>query len=54
MVFDIFLRGLGDKFMTNNDVLRRIRYILDYDDEKMLIISSLGGKTISVDDLIKN
>ena len=53
MVFDIFLRGLGDKFMTNNDVLRRIRYILDYDDEKMLIISSLGGKTISVDDLIK-
>ena len=39
--------------MTNNDVLRRIRYILDYDDEKMLIISSLGGKTISVDDLIK-
>ena len=39
--------------MINNDVLRRIRYILDYDDKKMLNIFSLGGKTISSDALIK-
>ena len=39
--------------MTNNDVLRRIRYVLGYDDEKMIIIFSLGGKTISTNTLIK-
>ena len=53
MLFDIFLKELGDKFMTNNDVLRRIRYILSYDDKKMLLLFSLGGKTISTDVLIK-
>ena len=40
MVFDIFLRELGDKFMTNNDILRRIRYILGYNDKKMLFLST--------------
>ena len=49
----MFFKELGDKFMTNNDILRRIRYILGYDDKKMLLVFSLGGKTISTDVLIK-
>ena len=29
--------------MTQNDILRRIRYILDLDDSKMISIFSLAG-----------
>ena len=30
--------------MTNNDILRRIRYTFDYDDSKMMTIFALGGR----------
>ena len=33
--------------MTNNDILRRIRYIFDYSDSKMIKIFALGGKEIT-------
>lgn len=33
--------------MTNNDILRRIRYIFDYDDSKMIGIFSLGDRTVT-------
>ncbi|MEA3452317.1 MAG: DUF1456 family protein, partial [Bacteroidota bacterium] len=33
--------------MTNNDILRRIRYTFDYDDSKMIDIFSLAGQQIS-------
>ncbi len=33
--------------MTNNDVLRRIRFIFDYNDEKMIAIFSLSGYTLT-------
>ncbi|WP_370980027.1 DUF1456 family protein [Agaribacterium sp. ZY112] len=33
----------GSYTMTNNDVLRRLRYALDYNDEKMLKLFSLLG-----------
>lgn len=33
--------------MTNNDILRRIRYIFDYSDSKMIKIFGLAGKKIS-------
>jgi len=33
--------------MTNNDVLRRIRYIFDYDDSKMLAIFALADHQVS-------
>ena len=33
--------------MTNNDILRRIRYIFDYSDSKMIKIFSLGGKQVT-------
>ena len=33
--------------MKNNDVLRRIRYILDLSDKKMIKIFSLGDMTVS-------
>jgi len=33
--------------MTNNDILRRIRYTFDYDDSKMMEIFSLAGRNIS-------
>jgi uncharacterized protein YehS (DUF1456 family) len=31
-----------DKFMTNNDILRRIRYIFDLSDSKMIAIFSMA------------
>jgi|TARA_B110000444_G_scaffold241116_1_gene257162 uncharacterized protein YehS (DUF1456 family) len=37
--------------MTNNDVLRRIRYILDYNNKTMLSIFSLGGRNLSIEQL---
>ena len=30
--------------MTNNDVLRRIRYIIDLSDSQMIVITRLGGQ----------
>lgn len=33
--------------MTNNDILRRIRYIFDYNDLKMINIFNLAGHTVS-------
>jgi len=33
--------------LTNNDILRRIRYIFDYSDSKMIKIFALGGKEVS-------
>lgn len=33
--------------MTNNDVLRRIRYILDYNDPKMVSIFKLGNYNVA-------
>jgi len=33
--------------MTNNDVLRRIRFVFDFDDSKMIGIFGLGGQTVT-------
>ena len=33
--------------MTNNDILRRVRYILNYDDTKMIEVFSLAGHQVS-------
>jgi len=33
--------------MTNNDILRRIRFTFDYDDSKMIDIFSLGGHNVT-------
>ena len=33
--------------MTNNDVLRRIRYTFDFDDDKMIAIFALGGLEVT-------
>jgi uncharacterized protein YehS (DUF1456 family) len=33
--------------MTNNDVLRRLRYIFDYGDDRMIAIFGLGGRVVS-------
>ncbi|MFC1696585.1 DUF1456 family protein, partial [Pseudomonadota bacterium] len=33
--------------MTQNDILRRIRYILDLDDSKMISIFSLAGLEVT-------
>ena len=33
--------------MTNNDILRRIRYIFDFDDSKMIDIFGLGGQLVT-------
>lgn len=30
--------------MTNNDILRRIRYVFDYNDSKMIVLFRLGGQ----------
>jgi uncharacterized protein YehS (DUF1456 family) len=32
--------------MTNNDILRRIRYIFDFDDSKMIAIFGLAGHQV--------
>ena len=39
--------------MINNDVLRRVRYALDLNDQTMIEILALGGVEISRDDLLK-
>jgi len=33
--------------MTNNDVLRRIRYVFDYDDAKMIAVFNQADETVS-------
>jgi len=33
--------------MTNNDVLRRVRYVFDYDDAKMIAVFALGGREVT-------
>jgi len=33
--------------MNNNDILRRIRYIFDFDDPKMIALFSAGGQTVT-------
>jgi uncharacterized protein YehS (DUF1456 family) len=35
--------------MTNNDILRRIRYILNFNDQKMLEVFNLAGSDVSLD-----
>jgi uncharacterized protein YehS (DUF1456 family) len=38
--------------MTNNDILRRIRYVFDYDDTKMAAIFALAGLKVERGQLI--
>ncbi len=33
--------------MTNNDILRRLRYTFNYDDQKMMALFDFGGKPVS-------
>ena len=33
--------------MTNNDILRRVRYIFDYNDEKMIAIFASADCTVT-------
>jgi len=33
--------------MTNNDILRRIRFVFDFDDSRMIGIFGLGGQTVT-------
>jgi len=33
--------------MTNNDVLRKVRFIFDFNDEKMIKLFALGGREVS-------
>ena len=33
--------------MTNNDILRRIRYVFDFNDSKMIAIFALGGTEVT-------
>jgi uncharacterized protein YehS (DUF1456 family) len=33
--------------MTNNDILRRLRYAFNYDDQKMMSLFELGGNQVS-------
>lgn len=37
--------------MTNNDILRRVRYIFDYNDEKMMALFALAGLEASRSDV---
>jgi uncharacterized protein YehS (DUF1456 family) len=38
--------------MTNNDVIKSIRYILNVNDKKLADIFELGGKKVSLEDII--
>ena len=33
--------------MTNNDILRRVRYAFDFNDSKMMALFEMGGKKVS-------
>lgn len=37
--------------MTNNDILRRIRYLFDYNDSKMVSVFNLAGYDIDKEDV---
>jgi len=37
--------------MTNNDILRRLRYALNFTDEKMVSLFDLGGLTVPENDI---
>lgn len=37
--------------MTNNDVLRRVRYCFDFSDDKVMALFALGGAQVSRDDI---
>lgn len=39
--------------MNNNDIIRKIRYIFDYSDSKMLKIFALAEKEVSIEQLSK-
>jgi uncharacterized protein YehS (DUF1456 family) len=39
--------GGGSYIMNRNDILRRVRYIFDFDDSKMMELFELGGSTLS-------
>lgn len=38
--------------MTNNDILRRIRYLFDFNDSKMVAVFNLAGYDIDKEDMI--
>lgn len=33
--------------MTNNDILRRVRYVFDFDDAEMIALFALGGREVT-------
>lgn len=37
--------------MTNNDILRRVRYIFDFNDSKMITIFALADDTVTREDI---
>ena len=37
--------------MTNNDILRRIRYILNFNDQKMLEVFNLANSDVTIEDV---
>lgn len=42
--------------MNNNDILRRVRYIFDFGDSKMIVLFGMGGRKVTraeVSDLLK-
>jgi uncharacterized protein YehS (DUF1456 family) len=43
----MFTPAVQDVEMTNNDILRRIRYLFDFDDSRMIGIFGLGGKAVT-------
>ena len=38
--------------MNNNDVIRKLRYIFDYNDQKMIEIFKFGGMDVSLDQVV--
>ncbi|MCE9685569.1 MULTISPECIES: DUF1456 family protein [Shewanella] len=38
--------------MTNNDILRRLRFVFDFSNAKMIKIFAKAGREVAVDDLI--
>jgi uncharacterized protein YehS (DUF1456 family) len=38
---------IQDLAVTHNDILRRIRYVFEFDDSKMIGIFGLGGQTVT-------
>ena len=40
---DISNQNLKGKLLTNNDILRRLRFITKFNDQKMVDVFALGG-----------